>query len=103
MKTFFVALYLSVATLAYGRTIVETTVGPQVTVTVRRLDDASWSGRLRYQTFASDGTLVSDEEVPVGDIVSAADRSAVVDILNRVWAGLHVELAIPTPTPTPAM
>lgn len=102
MRAAFVCIYLSIAALAYGRTIVENTVGPQVTVTVRRLDDASWAGRVRYQTFTSDGVLVSDEEVDVGDLVSAEDRATVVQILNRTWTNLHTQLAIPTPTPTPA-
>lgn len=101
MRSLIALAFLAVAGIAYGRTIVETEIGPQVTVTVKRLDDASWSGRIRYQTFSADGRLVADEEVEVGNIVNPTDRATVVEILNRTWLSLHNELSIPTPTPTP--
>lgn len=101
MKTFAAFLLLATAGTAYARTIVEASISPQVTVTVRRLDDSSWSGRIRFQTFSADGKLVADEEVDVDNLVNAADTATVVDILNRTYTNLHSELSVPTPTPTP--
>lgn len=90
---------VAMATIAHGRTIVETSIGQQVVVTVKRLDDASWSGRIKYQTFSADGKLVSEEEQDVGDLVSDTDKALVVDVLNRTWTSLHSVLAVPTPVP----
>lgn len=101
MRTLITLVLLATAATSYARTIVEADIGPEVTVTVKRLDNANWTGRIRYQTFDADGKLIADEDVEVGNLVSPADRATVVEILNRTWDNLHTELSVPTPTPVP--
>lgn len=92
---------VALATVAHGRTLVESYVGPQLTVTVRRVDNQSWNGRIRFQTYDANWRLLSDDEMEVAPLVSEQDRAVVVEILNRVYDRLHSELAIPLPSPTP--
>ena len=97
-----VLLVLLAATPAHGRTFVEASVGADVKVTVKRINNGAWSGTIYFQTFDENGRLLSEDQVDAQALVSSGDRALVVDVLNRVWAGLYDHLAIPTPTPTPA-
>jgi hypothetical protein len=102
MRLLILSILLTTAVSADARTIVESRVGPEVTVTVKRINDSTWVGRIRYQTFDSSGLLISDQESEVSDeLVPVEDRATVVQILNRTWTNLHGILAIPTATPSP--
>lgn len=90
-----------ISSAAQARTLVESFVGPQMTVTVKRVDNQNWNGRIRFQTYDANWRLLSDDEMEVAPLVSEEDRAAVVAILNRVYDRLHTELAIPLPTATP--